>query len=126
MKEQQRLFISYFTVERADQVIRIAVRKEKIEIAIVIVVEEFQAPAAHQSRSLGNTGGNGDIVKAVIAVVAIDGEVFPINVGDEKILPAVVVKVSRIRSHSRAWTSIRAECHTGFGSNLGKSSFSTI
>src|SRR5438445_9742070 len=43
VKEQEWLFVRYFTVERPVKVIRITIRKESIKVAVIIVVEERPA-----------------------------------------------------------------------------------
>ena len=54
VKQQQGFKIFYVRVMGLDLVIRMAVGDEQIEVAVIVVVEELDAPAAHKARSAPN------------------------------------------------------------------------
>src|ERR1035437_9911262 len=79
------------------------VAEQKIEIAIVVVVEEFQSPSAHQARGRTNARRKGEVAKGLVLVVVIERVHLVIDVGLEQINPAVLIVVSRIDSHPGTW-----------------------
>src|SRR5262249_3317200 len=57
VKQEQWFAIADLVVgELFDQIVWIAVGKEKVEIAVVVVVEELEAPAAHQASRCADAG----------------------------------------------------------------------
>src|SRR5712692_5557665 len=86
-----------------------AVRKDEINIAVIIVVEKLQAPSAQKASGLRNGLRLRDVNESLVLVVLVQGEFFLVHVGDEEILPAVVVVVRRINAHSRASLAVVAE-----------------
>src|SRR5689334_23567581 len=106
MEQQKGLSISDGLRSLADHVIRMTIRENKIEVAIVIVIEELQAPSAQETRGLRDRLGLRYIGECPISEIVVQREFFLIDVRDKKILPAIVVKVSRIHSHSGAGLAI--------------------
>src|SRR5262249_23769227 len=82
-----------------NHVVRMAIRQNQIGIAVVIVIEETQTPAAEQTRCRPNLAGPVD--EGQIFFIVIETEQFLIDIGDEQILPTVVVVIGRIDAHSR-------------------------
>src|SRR5690349_10950167 len=77
-----------------------AIRENQIGIAVVVVIEEAQTPTTEQACGLSNLAGA--INKGQILFIVIETEQLLIDVGDEQVLPAVVVVIGRIDAHSRA------------------------
>src|SRR5262249_27267225 len=79
------------------------VNQEQIRITIVVIIKEFQAPAAqHLSRRR-------DLTRLIredqIFLVVVKTEKLVIDVGDEEVLPSISVIVRRINAHSGAWST---------------------
>src|SRR5204863_7280523 len=94
LEQYQWLPVFYLRDLHLDHVIRMPVGQDQVRIAVVVIVEKLQAPAAQQSR------GRPDFTRLVsegqILFVVIKAEQFLINVGDEQVLPAVAVEIGRI------------------------------
>jgi hypothetical protein len=86
-----------------------AVREEQVDMAVVVVVEELQAPAAQEPRGLRHAVRRGDIGEGLVPVVVIQGEHLLIDVRDEQILAAVAVEVRGVDAHPRSRRAVRAE-----------------
>src|ERR1051325_6973912 len=76
-----------------------AVREDQIGIAVVVEIEELQAPTAEQTRGWSNLARLVD--EGQILLVLIKAEQFLIDVGDEQILPTVAVVIRGVDSHAR-------------------------
>src|SRR6185369_16229253 len=87
-------------------------------VAVVVVIKELQAPAAEQLRRWSNFAGL--IGEDQLLVVMVETEELLIDVGDEKILPAVAVEVSSINAHAGSWPSRFSIRDTGCQSDLLK------
>src|ERR1700740_1391306 len=103
-----------------DAVVWVAVGDKEIEIPIVIVVEKLQAPAAHQTSSAAQTHWSREIFKRQVVVVLVDGIHFLIDIGDEEVLPAVLVEIGGVYAHAGAFAAILAEGDTGLQADFLK------
>ena len=83
-----------------DEIVGESVGTNKVQIAVVVVVEELESPAAHPARRHADALGHGDIFKGRIAVVLIEGKNLLVDVGDEQIHPAVLIEVGGVHTHS--------------------------
>src|SRR5258706_6624658 len=101
-----------------DEVVRIPVSKEQIEIAVIVVVEEFQAPPAHQAGRRCNSSDSRLVVEGFVVVVLVERIHFAINVGDEQVRPTVFVEICCIDSHSRSRAAFRTIGNSCLGSNF--------
>src|SRR5262249_54548980 len=99
---------------------------EQIEVAVIVVVEVFGAPAAHQQRCAAQARSAGQVRKSQVMVIPVDGIHFLIDVGDKKVLPAILVQVRGIHSHPPALTTVLAERHAGVETNFRKFSGLTV
>ena len=76
------------------------VDEKEIGIAVIIVVEKLQAPAAEQ------LGRRRDLTRLVgedqLALVPIQTEELLIDIGDEQVLPTIGIVIGRINTHSRS------------------------
>ncbi len=77
-----------------------AIAKDEVQVAVIVVIKKFQAPAAHQVCSGANARGNSDISKTLVFVVVIERIHFLVNVGNEQIDPPVLIVVGRIHTHA--------------------------
>src|SRR5581483_9397051 len=89
VEEQHRLAIGHIGLNGLDQV---------VGIAVVIVIEELEPPAAHQARCCADAGCVGLIIKSLVVVVLIERILFVIDVGDEEVQPSILVEVGGYRS----------------------------
>ena len=79
-----------------------AVGEKQIDVAVVVVVEELQPPAAQQPGRLRDAVGVRDVGERFAAVVPVEREHLLIDVGDEEILVAVAVEVRGVDAHARS------------------------
>src|ERR1041384_6367301 len=100
------------------------IRQDQIRVAIVVVIKETQTPAAEQTRCRSNLAGPVD--KGQVLLIVIETEQFLIDIGNEQVLPAVVVVIGCIDSHSRARRARIAVRHTGQQTGLFKLSLPLI
>src|SRR6266513_1876733 len=82
--------------------------------AVVVVVKEFHSPAAHEARQPPEPHGAGPIVEREVVIVAVDGVHFLVHVGNEEILPTVLVEIRRVNSHAGALAARLAVSHARF------------
>src|SRR5215467_15654118 len=101
VKQKQRLFVLYLARVDLDHIIRMPVGQEKIDVAVVVVIKELQAPAAQQPRGVRNSVHVGYVRKGLVLVVVVEREHLLVYVRHEEILPSVLVKIGGIYSHSR-------------------------
>src|SRR5207244_13322254 len=95
-----------------DVVVGMAVAEDEIEVAVVIVVEEFEAPAAHELSGGADAGSNGGVAEGFVLVVVIERIHFLIDIGDKEIGPAVLVVVGSVHAHTGARASVSAVAQT--------------
>jgi len=74
---------------------------QQVEVAVVVVVEKFYAPAAHGLRGPGDTRRRGNILESLVVFVVINPIQFVIQIRHEKIHPAILVQIRRIHPHAR-------------------------
>ncbi len=72
MKEQQRFLVGDRARMHFDLVIGMAVGNEQVKVAVVVVVKEFHAPAAHQPRQAPKAHGSSHVLETEVVSVAID------------------------------------------------------
>ena len=118
MKEQQRFPVCDMARMYFDFVVRVSIGNEQVSVAVVVVVEEFHAPAAHQSRQAPKAHGSGHVLEAEVVSVAIDRIHFLIHIGYEKILPAILIEIRRIDPHAGSFAALLAVGHAGFEPNV--------
>ncbi len=83
---------------RFDHIVRMSVDEKQIGIAVIVVVKELQSPAAQQLSRRRNLTRL--IREDQLLIVMIKTEKLLIDIGDEKILPAVAIVISRIDTHA--------------------------
>src|SRR5215467_223490 len=81
-------------------VVGVAVCDEEIDVPVVVVIEEFDAPTAHEPRKAANSHGARHVVERIVMTIAVDGIHFLIDVGNKEILPAILVKVCGVNAHA--------------------------
>ena len=109
-----------------DFVVRVAVCKQEVGRAVVVVIEKFHAPAAHQARDLANAIRNGHIVEGLIAIVVVKRIHLLVYVGDEQVHPAVLVVVGGVHPHPGARPPLGAVAHVGLKAYLFELPIATI
>ena len=75
------------------------VGNEQIDVAVVVVIEKPQAPAAHRSSRVPDPVRRREIVEGAVLVVVIDGVHLLIHIGHAQVLPTVLVEVCGIDTH---------------------------
>src|SRR5215831_6503626 len=101
-----------------DLIVWMAIYDEQVDVAIVIVIEEFQSPPAHQPGDATDAHRPGDIVESQVVVVFVYGIHFMIHVRDEEVLPAILIEVRGIDAHPRARPPLLAEGHAGIQADV--------
>src|SRR6266702_4790488 len=99
-------------MQTLDEVVGIAVRKQQVQIPIIVIVEELKPPSTHEPCRHSDSGGTRLIVECFIMIVLVNRETLEIDVGHEQIHPSVLVEVGGIESHTGASTTISAVSHT--------------
>ena len=94
-----------------DHVVGVPVGEEQIDVAVVVVVEELQAPSRQQPRGLSNGIRVRDVCEPLVPVVLVQREHLLVHVGDEKVLEPVLIEVRGVNTHSRTRLPVRAEAH---------------
>src|SRR5580704_2667523 len=102
VEQKHRLEIFHGGGALVDAVVGMAVAEQQIEVAVVVVVEKFQSPAAHQARGGTDAGRHGGIGKSFVLVVVVDRIHLLVDVGDEEIDPAVLIVVGSVNAHAGA------------------------
>src|SRR5256885_12061507 len=103
-----------------DFVVRMSVRDEQILIAIVVVIEELYAPAAHEPRRATDSGRAGYVIEGFVVPITINGIHLLIDVGNEQVLPAILIEVGGVDAHARSSAAILTESNTGGEANFFK------
>src|SRR5205823_2359041 len=84
------------------------------------IIEELYAPAAHEPSRTADSGCTGYVVKGFVVSIAINGVHLLVNVGDEQVLPAILIEVCGVDAHARSSASVLAESNTGGEANFFK------
>src|SRR5580704_260932 len=95
-----------------------AIGDEEIDVSVVVIIEEFNSPSAHQTSDASDAHAFGGVVKGVVVIVAVDRIHFLIHVGDEKILPAILIKIGRVNAHPGSRAAILTVGDSGVEPNL--------
>src|SRR5260221_124312 len=103
-----------------DFVVRVSIRDEQILIAIVVIIEELYAPAAHEPGGTADSGCTGHVIEGFVVPIAINGVHLLIDVGDEQVLPAVLIEVRGVDAHARSSPAVLTEANTGSEANFFK------
>src|SRR5882672_8908295 len=103
-----------------DFVVRVPIRDEQVLIAIVVIIEELYAPAAHELSRAADSGCTGHVVEGFVVSITINGVHLLIDVGNEQVLPAILIEVRGVDAHARSSTALLAECNTGGETNFFK------
>ncbi len=118
VEQEQRLLVGHLRRVVLDHVVRVPVGEHQVEVAVVVVVEELQAPPAEQPRGLRDAVGVGHVLERLVAAVLVEREHLLIDVGDEQVLPAVLVEVGGIDAHARPRLAVGREAHLGRQADL--------
>src|SRR5437899_2713080 len=73
VEEDQGLFVGDMAQMLFDLVVRMAVHDEEVEVAVIIVIEEFHSPAAHQTGDPADAYRSGNVVERQVVVVFVNG-----------------------------------------------------
>ena len=107
LEHQNGFFVLHPRGHLLHHIVWMAVGKKKIGIAIVVIIEKLQPPAAQQTSrwtNLARLVGEGEVL-----LVVVEAEQLLIDVGDKQILPAVAVKVRGIHTHTRTGGAVITE-----------------
>src|SRR5712692_2738127 len=95
-----------------------AVGQQKVDAAVIIIVEIFQPPAAEQTRNLRDAMRVGQIGECLVMIVAIEREHLLVDVGHEEVLPTIAIQVRGIDAHPRSSLPALAEPNARLKSDL--------
>src|SRR3984893_3250244 len=109
-----------------DEIVRIPVGEQQIEVAIVVVVKKLQTPPAHEFGGFADTGGKCQVIKRLITIIFIYGEHFAVEVCHEQAHPSIIIKICRVHSHAGSRTARVTVSHAGSGGDLIESSLAAI
>src|SRR5262249_56533446 len=109
-----------------DEIVRIAIGQEQIQNAVVVIVKELQAPAAHEPCRPTDSSRSGLIIVRLIMVVLVNRKTLHVDVGDKQIHPSVLIKVGGIKAHTGAGSSVGAVGNAGESPGFLKPSLSAI
>src|SRR5215469_4581985 len=90
-----------------------AVGEDEVELAVVVVVEEFEPPAAEEPGGLGDFVRARDIAKGFVFLVAVEREALLVDVGDEEVLVAAAEEIGGIDAHAGSGLAFLAEGNFG-------------
>ena len=85
----------------------------EIKIAVIIVIEEFQTPAAHELGGAGNTRWRSEIVEGLVVLVSVHRIKLMIEIGNEQVHPAVLIEIRGVHTHPGAGFPSFAEADAG-------------
>ena len=95
-----------------------AVGKDEVHRAVIVIVEKFHTPAAEQARGLCDCVFVRGVEEGFILVVGVEREHFVVDVADEQIFPAVGIDVRCVDAHARARLTVLAEADPGNRADL--------
>src|SRR5437588_5530654 len=116
-KQEQWLLVADTARVQFDFVVGVAIGYKQIHVAVVIVIEEFHSPAAHEPRQAAEPHLSSHVFECQVMVVAVNRIHLLIDVCDEEVLPSVLVEIRRIHTHPRALPPrlvISYACFEGF------------
>src|ERR1035438_6421340 len=103
-----------------------AVTQKQVEIAVVVVIEKFQSPSAHQTRGRADAGRKGRVAESLVLVIVVERIHLVIHISLEQIDPSILIIVSGIDSHAGARFAKGIHSNTRQHSDFFKSSFAAI
>src|SRR5439155_4149780 len=112
VKQNHGLTVRYAAASQVNEVIGVAIGEDQVGPAVVVVIEEFQSPAAEHARHRPNPRLPGHIVKGLVAVIQVEREDLLVYIGNKEFLPSIVVEVRRVHAHPRARHAVHAVPHT--------------
>src|SRR5438876_6712386 len=71
-EQHERFLVFHLAVQTLDEVIRIAVGEEQVEVTIVVIIKKLQAPSAHEFGGFADTRGESQVVECFVMIVFID------------------------------------------------------
>ena len=93
-----------------------SVAQDQVRIAIVVVVEKLQPPAAEQARGLSNLTRFVD--ECQVLLILIEAKEFLVYIGYKQVLPTVAVIVGGVHAHPGTRTTGIAICNSRRETNL--------
>src|ERR1700757_3878010 len=127
VKQQEWLAVADLVMrEFFNQIVRVAIGEEKIEIAVVVIIEELEAPPAHQASRGADAGGQGLIVEGLVVIVLIERIHLVVDVGDEQVHPAVLIDIGGIEAHAGTRPALGAVGDSGLGCDLLETAVATV
>src|ERR1700733_13975576 len=112
VKKQKWLSILQAAVDCFDEFVRVPIDQNQIRSSIQIEIDKATAPTCiHHSRH-ADSGRSGYIRKCIVPGIVVQRIALTADVGDEKIFPAIPIKIGPIYAHARARSTIRAIRHS--------------
>ena len=126
MEQQQRFLIFHIAESLFDFIVRVTIGDEQINVAVIVVIEKLNSPAAHQSSDHANMRGNRDIVERLVMIVVIKRIHFLVDVGDKQVCPSILIVIRSVHTHARARSSIHAVAHAGLQRDFFEPSLTAV
>ena len=116
--EEHGLLVVELRVVEADGVEVVALDDEEIFAAVVVVVEEVDAPAGVEEGDASDAADVAVVGEAAVAVVFVEGIFLVGEVGDDHVGEAVVVVVLEVDAHAGEGSSVTVDGHLGGEADL--------
>src|ERR1700733_12511712 len=105
-EQEQWLLVCDIGETLVDMVVRVAVRENQVKIAIVVEIEEFQPPAAHQKSCFSDSVGIRYIVKHAVMLVAVESVFLMTDVDNNQVHPTILFIGARTYPHPGCWPAV--------------------
>ena len=126
MEEQERLAVGQVVGNLLDQVIGVPVGDDEVLVSIEIEIIELDAPAAVHLGGSRDAAGTGGILKREVAPIAIDRKTLAVEVRNEQVLEAVIVKVRCVHTHPGPGCAVGTVGYAGIESDLPESAVPVV
>src|SRR5207247_2498796 len=120
------LLVFDLAVPLLNAVIGVAVGEKQVEVAVVVVIEEFHSPAAHQPSGHADAGGHRHVIENFIVAVAVESVHFLVYVRYKQVHPTVLIVVRRVHAHAGAGAAVGAVPDVGLKADLLELSFAAV
>jgi hypothetical protein len=126
LEKKEGLAVAELGMVLLDHNVRMAVGNDQVEVAIVVEVKKLQPPAAHEACDRPDRRSERDVVESSLMVIVVERIHLVVDVGDEKIDPAVLIVVGGVDAHPGAGHAEGIVGHTGEQSIVRKAAPSLI
>src|SRR3974390_2091895 len=85
------------------RVVWMTIAEQQIKIAVIVVIEKLQTPAAHQPCRHADPVGVGNVSENFILVILVERVHLLIDVCLNKADPAILIVIPRVHAHAGTW-----------------------